>query len=189
MIWVNQIGTFKVIPVSWDVRKSAQSMSIGIEIEYKILAKQGDSEWEDWTGYDECHVLGTEWIIGKKGLENQRGIENLAKIFGWNGDFYEIPKGPPAIECQVEVELSTWNNESSYKVKWLNALGDDTPADIAELARIYGPKIRAIAGSVSRGPVVSQQAPAQSPPPGLPANEPLSTPPPPPKTDDDDLPF
>jgi len=178
---LNQPGIFKAIPISWDLFSSQTSKSKAIDIEYRILAKMENGEWIDWSQY-EATVSGREWIIKKNGQVNENAVQGLMKALGWVWDADDFKKGPPQVECQIDVELDEYTKR--YKVAWLNPFGDTCTQDIDEFDAEFGSLLRAaVAGVSGPTPASANPAPPVTPPP---IPDTTATPPP---DDDDDPPF
>lgn len=175
---IDRVGTFRVMPIQWTIEESDKSSSVAVAIRFEIRAEQvgevpdnpeegiagGFAEWPH--GYD---VYGRFWVVKADGSINQKSVETLRDVLGWDGDFATVlNSAAPAIECQVEVEESDFEGKRSFRVKWLNPLGSSgglkkaDPDKVKALSAKYGSLIRAAAG---KGPAAPAGKPGSPPPP------------------------
>lgn len=156
---IDREGTFKAKPIAWSIHRSQGSQSVGINVQFDIVAKQEGDEWEDWTMYGPCSVFGYFNVLKKDGTVNQKTVENLAEVLSWNASMQQITSAPPPdVVVQVVVEFNEYNGKSSYRVKWLNpgdythAGGGCSPDEARALDAQFGSLLRASAGAVAPKP-------------------------------------
>lgn len=164
-------GIFKARPVSWKVQTSKQSQSVGINVEFQILAQLVESvnpsgekvsSWESWEGYDPVKCYGTFWVIGRTGQQNVKAIDQLVVSGLWNGDFNAILGPVPAIVVQITVNAEEFEGQTRYKASWVNP-EDHTPGggagmsggasadEVGKLQVRYGSLLRAAAAGAKKG--------------------------------------
>ena len=146
-------GIFKAMPKSWGIQKSRDSQSVAIWIEFLVVGKLEGNDWEDWTVYQELTITGYFYIVKRDGAINTITVENLSESLLWNGDLNALFGEPPSIVCQITVENEEFQGKTRLKVKWLNPSDyvpgpkTETPEELMAVDAIYGPRLKALAGS------------------------------------------
>ena len=182
MIRLEQEGIFKARPLSWTVRKSDHTKSVGVNIKFKIVASLDGEAWLGWEGVAEDHeVYGTYYVVGKLGKVNMNACEQLVTSMGWDGSLDSIVAGPPP-ECvvQIEVKAETYEGETRYKAGWMNP-EDHVPgsgglggSEVADLNKSYGSLLRGAAASIAKAKPKAAAPPAAPPTPPA-ESKPVST--------------
>lgn len=158
------------------LRDSKSSSSVAVVFAFEISAwlDPTTGKWVDWMPYEQA-IEGELYVIKTDGSVNQRALQTMRDVLGWNGDFtvLEQPGAWNTSPCQIEVENETYNNRTRLRVKWINPHDWDGGGRRAEaglasrLAAQHGAAVRAMFGG----------SPAASPPPARPVGP---TPPAPP---------
>lgn len=175
-------GIFKARPVSWKVQPSKQSQSVGINVEFQIVAQlvdgvdaNGDkvSTWESWEEFEPHNCYGTFWVIGKTGQQNVTAIDQLVVSGLWNGDLKAVLGPVPEIVVQITVKAEDYNGQTYYKASWLNP-EDHVPGpggagrdEVEKLSSQFGSLLRAAAAGAKKGakpPAPKPSAPAAAAP-------------------------
>jgi len=119
-------GRYQARPTSWSIYESQNSESRGISIQYQCTLRL-DVERDEYvpTEGPPKGAEGTVWIIGRDGTPNQRGIRDLARVFGWNGDLeqFAADSGWRPKDCEITVVEEEYNGKKRLKVAWINELG------------------------------------------------------------------
>lgn len=190
-------GTFKALPMSWDIATSEASKSVALVIQFKVLEFLTTKGWEDWRGFADQEITGYFYIVKKDGTPNTVQIDALYRAIGWNGDIslQTLRREPAETPCQIVVEIENYNGKEKLKVKWINP-EDFTPgirqsddATVQDVNKVYASQLRAAAAAAAKA--AGPAKPAASPPPAAkkrpdfaPAPAPAGAP-----EADDDLPF
>lgn len=187
--YMNQEGDFRVLITEYGA-KERESGAICISTSAKVLARwmpaadDKDGYWESWKEHDVI-VYGDFYIVlsREKGNKlNERQIESLVSFCGWDGTLSSINDGTwQPTPCRASVKANEWNNETFYKMSWLNDY-ESTPGgmgvlDDAAIKRIeakHATAMRAIAGNAVRNaaPTEDKPAPAPAPAPQQSASDP-----------------
>jgi len=186
---LNQPGTFKAMPMGWDISKKDDSKSVAMVIQFHILEALGDdNQWQDWREYQPQEITGYFYVVKKDGNINTVQVEQLAKAIGWNGDISlgTLRNGPPEKACQIVVEWEEYNGKDRLKIKWINpedytpGLKQSDDSTVQNVAAVYGSQLRAAAAQhLPRAqPAAKKAAPPAKPKPATVQEAP-----------DEDLPF
>ena len=172
--YMNQEGEFRVQITEYGLKKR-DSGAVCISCMAKVLDRwmpvtdDNDGYWESWVEHDVL-VYGDFYIVLSKekgNKPNTRQIESLVEYCGWDADFNSIQSNSwMPTPCRVSVKGDTYNNETRYKMSWLNSY-DSTPSSqlgtvdsttVKGLVTQHGSSLRAIAGNVTRNkpPAVSK---------------------------------
>lgn len=158
-----------------------KSGSIGVKIPYRL--PDINPVWQD------VHVV---YIVSKDGTVIANGIQNLKKVFGWDGfDPFALVSGEDgnktdskdwtgtrfkAAQC-VHEEYSPEGGDKTYtnfKIGFFNPVDgggrEFKPADPKQVMAKFGAKFRALAGGTPQKPASKPAPKSQS----LPAGEPCS---------------
>lgn len=153
MSLIDREGTFRADIIEYGL-KEQESGSVAVAIQVALLEQWNGDGWDDWKDYG-MEAFGDLWIIKKDGTLNQRQVEALVKHCGWDGSFGSIVDRTwsPSL-CQVVIKADTYNDETRYKVSWVNdyekrpgQLGTIDPAKAKDLQVRYGADLRAIVGN------------------------------------------
>lgn len=150
-------GIFKARPFGWFVRTFEGSQAVAISIEFIISAQLNDSEWEDWSGYEEHSIIGDFFIVKKDGTININMVERLIESIGWDADLQSIQSDPPGVTVQITVGEEKYQGRTRLKVQWLNPADYSPrpqaapPDQIQQLQSRFGSLLRAAAGGAAKG--------------------------------------
>lgn len=177
-------GIFKARPISWKVQTSANSKSVGINVEFQIVAQlvekrtagHGDvvQAWESWDEYEPHNCYGTFWVIGKAGAQNVTAIDQLVVSGLWDGDLKSVLNPVPDVVVQIQVKAEEYQGTTYYKAAWLNpedhvpGPGGASRGEVEKLSAQFGSLLRAAAAGAKRG------VGAKAPPPAAPAPKPAA---------------
>lgn len=184
-------GIFKARPVSWKVQTSGSTKSVGINVEFQIVAQlvekrtagHGDivQDWESWEEYDAVGCYGTFWVIGKTGQQNVTAIEQLVVSGLWNGDLKSVLGPVPDVVVQITVKAEEYNGQVYHKAAWLNP-EDHVPGpggagrdEVEKLSTQFGSLLRAAAAGAKKGAKPPAPKPAAPAPAAAPAKPATST--------------
>lgn len=151
-----------------------KSGSVGVAVPYR-LTNSDVSFSDDFIVY----------IVGKDGNPLQSGVDNLKKVFNWDGEdpwalmWEDSAAGTGArtfpdtefklADCKHEDYEKDGETRTSFKPSWLNPIGGGrqfTPANRADFMKSFGSKFRAMAGSSKPA---TKTAPAKTGAPAKPA--------------------
>ena len=153
---LDRAGRFKARPMSHSVKQASKTASIGVNFDFLILAEwdtradeEGKVVTQWWDVAAELSIYGDLWIIGKEGVILERSKQTLIDVFKWDGNFASLAEGgsfrPVLHECSITVEPEVYNNQTRYKVAWINSV-DGVPGgkrlgavDLAALDAKFNP--------------------------------------------------
>ena len=179
-------GIFKARPVSWKVQTSGSTKSVGINVEFQIVAQlvekrtagHGDivQDWESWEEFEPHNCYGTFWVIGKTGQQNATAIDQLVVSGLWNGDLKAVLNPVPDVVVQITVRAEEYQGTTYYKAAWLNpedhvpGPGGASRDEVEKLSSQFGSLLRAAAAGAKKGakppaPKPAAPAPAAAPAP------------------------
>lgn len=173
MIRLDREGIFKAKPRAWSVRTSANSQSVGVNLEFVVLEQLGDDgSWVSWADADPHNVYGTFYVVKKDGKVNPTGVEQLVAALGWNGDLRSIVGAPPDVVVQITVKNEPYNGTDQFKATWMNP-GDFVPGpggasegDVVKLQARFGSLLKAAAAGAAKGaakPAAAKSAASPAP--------------------------
>jgi len=153
-------GVFIAEVLGTGIRKAENSKAVCVSFLF-LLKEYWDNESRSmipWGEYRQT-IFGKSWIIKKDGTPNERAIENLCEVFGWDGDlkaFDDPDRSWP--ECSITIEEQSYEGKTSLVVQWINPRdggGKSTfsnleKQDIDKLGAAHGATFRAIAGNIAR---------------------------------------
>ena len=172
----------------------ADSGSLGLNYTLSVheFYDYSTGEWTDWREADVV-VDGTVWILksnSKGGGPNESGIKSLVEHGGWDARIESLADGswqPRPIQVKVEPDdyAASKGKLGLFRGNWINDYdskpgGGGISEDRAkELSRLYGSKIRAVAGNVQRNTAAPAGKPSM---PSMPDQKPSAM-------DNADIPF
>lgn len=182
---IDREGIFKVAAGGQHGLEKADSGAVAVAIKFKITDKLEGNDWQDWSAYS-YETWARLWIIGKDGNVNEKAIQTLRDILGWDGDLDSVGAERwqlPA--CQVNVKADTYDGKTKYKAEWINPIDyvpdsrpkSAPPETVQSLKNQFGAQIRACFGN---RPLANTAPPAKAPPLPSPRAAATSTLPPPP---------
>jgi len=137
-----------------------------------------DQWWDgdQWVAMSEpAQITSYTFLEGEKGI-NQSAIENLSRVFEWDGVDLEYFNGNGALtDTQIETAMETWNDVTRAKVKWVNGYDDEGKGGVqhcdgstlAKIKQRLGPQLRALAPAQP-----ANASPSSSPAPAIRPAEP-----------------
>lgn len=175
-------GTFRGLITEYGCRKT-EGGAIQLSV-YADIEEEWDPQleaWVDWREYQR-KVSGDLNLVKKDGTINKTQVQALVNHTNWDGNFtsfsQETFKPTP---CQFVVKQNTYNDNTRYRIEWINAYdrvpGAFTPldADTAKaLQNKLGGEMRALVGNVvrqERKPTGTPAAPPKAPAPPSPAEQ------------------
>lgn len=168
---LDRAGIFKARPLSWRIKVFEGKQSVAIAIEFLITAQLNGGEWSDWSGYEENHVSGDFWVIGKTGQPNVDNVKRLRDSLGWRGVLNDVvSQDVPDIVVQITVNPEEYNGKTHFRAAWINP-EDFTPSkgasadEVKQLDARFGSLLRAAAGAPSGKPQPPKSTPAVKPKP------------------------
>ena len=151
---VDRAGIFKAAPPTEYALEKSKEGAWGVRFRFDLTHYLNGSEWVDWSVYGQ-HAYGTVWFIRKDGKPNDRGVETLRDVLGWDGNPDSIENKtwqPPA--CQVVVKADEYDGKTRFRVEWINPLDHQgaglkgaNDSDVADLKARFGATLRALFGT------------------------------------------
>ena len=152
-------GRFKARPLSWAARQF-DTGSIGVNIQFQVLAEWNGADWDDWSTYDVV-CWGMFNVIMKTGQPNVTVVKQLFLALGWVGQFSKIAEiDPPDVEVQIVVKEDNYGGKTSFKASWIDPINADpsgsgpasgmSPQDAKQLDGRFGSLLRAVTGAVAK---------------------------------------
>ncbi len=174
MIRLEQDGIFKAKPLSWNIVTSETTKSVGININFKILASLDGETWVSWAEAEDHNVYGTYYVVGREGKVNMKACEQLVGSMGWDGNLDSVAGPVPDCVVQIKVERDEYNGKVTYKAGWMNEENyvptfGASADDVANLNKSYGSLLRGAAASIAKA------KPKAAAPPAAPATPPAES--------------
>jgi hypothetical protein len=122
-----------------------------VEVAFLFCTGSGDKMW------------GYSYPVKRSGEVNTRAVENLAEVFGWDGDLRHIEAAAMGKPAHIVVaDQPNMDGDMEPRVKWINAPGGGRKrkADGATLA-----SLASRLGNLLTGVPLPLAAPADEPPP------------------------
>lgn len=165
-------GIFRVAPLEFGITEGKDgSLSVGIAINFQILAQLGDNgQWIDWGAYNVV-CEGTFYIVDRTGLVQEKQVKSLIAALGWTGALEQFadPAWVP-LKCQINVKRESYNNADRYRAAWINPW-DFKPSKMygVEPARLAALKTRLDADlcAIARGETLPKAVAPPGPPPDM----------------------
>jgi hypothetical protein len=188
----DRAGQFKGDITEYGLRQmQAPSQAVCVPIKVLLTEWWDGAQWVDWRSYG-MEAQGDIWIGKKDGAVNEKQIEALVKCAGWDGNLASLVDGSwTPTPCQVAVEEDSYNDQTRFRISWLNPL-DRTPGG-GSLSNVDETNVKALEarfGSPSRAIVAAAKrnaAPTTGKPPAPP--KPAARQPVPAGAGDDGIPF
>ncbi|MEY4783696.1 MAG: hypothetical protein RIR41_1631, partial [Pseudomonadota bacterium] len=141
---LERAGVFLADLVSWRVKESTKTSSVGVAIEFRATDELFGDEWSPMSP---ATAFGDFWVIGKDGAINQRKVDSLRRSIGWTGRFGDIVGDPPSVRVRIKVEPEDYQGKTYWKVRYVDPAVSDNedaekPADVAKLDEQFGSKLQ-----------------------------------------------
>lgn len=166
MKWIDRPGIFKAVPFAWRLRDFENSQALAIEMEFELVAKLENGEWQDWSQFEPHQVRGQFFIIKKDGAVNEETHADLVTATGWDGELRSVNGNPPNVLVQVTVKDEQYNGKTYFKASFIRH-GDYSPKPreappekVAALSGRFDSLLRASAAVAKQSAAAPAMAPA-----------------------------
>jgi len=188
----NRDGRFHAWPIAIAVDEMGADKLAVVKIQFAITEEFTGGAYAD-VSEERMEIVGFFFLERKDGTLNEKTIESLKEVFGWDGrDPFWLQDSAAAlaeIPVQIILDWETWNNQQRIKLQWLNPYGSTGGGDVVQagdekrraIGSRLGSKLRAFAGGAlanAPAPTGRPQAPRSTSRPAPPAASKSTAPPP-----------
>lgn len=143
MPFMDEEGVFRAKPITWQLKPATDpnSRSVALKIAFKIGARY-DPALRDWVEYPipyEYDAEGWFYVVKRDGTRNERTIETLKNVFGWDGKAISLTGNRYMLpECSITMAFEDYKGQRQCRIKWLNPagqIGSDQGANIVDMVQ------------------------------------------------------